>query len=154
MKITANRMKWLLRFYPPYLGAGIKVDYISDDWMDAQVSMKLKWYNRNYVKTHFGGSLISMTDPFYMLMLSNILGSNYVVWDKVASIDFIKPGVSKVSAQFKLTDKIIDEIFEQTNSGEKYLPTFNVNIFDEKGTVIAKVHKRLYIRKRPLRKAV
>ncbi len=154
MKITANRMKWLLRFYPPYLGAGIKVDYISDDWMDAQASMKLKWYNRNYVKTHFGGSLISMTDPFYMLMLSNILGSNYVVWDKVASIDFIKPGVSKVSAQFKLTDKIIDEIFEQTKSGEKYLPTFNVNIFDEKGIVIAKVHKRLYIRKRRLRKAV
>ncbi len=154
MKITANRMKWFLRFYPPYLGAGIKVDYISDDWMDAQVSMKLKWYNRNYVKTHFGGSLISMTDPFYMLMLSNILGSNYVVWDKVASIDFIKPGVSKVSAQFRLTDKIIDEIFEHTKSGEKYLPTFNVNIFDEKGIVIAKVHKTLYIRKRPLRKTV
>ena len=86
MKITPNIMKWLLRIYPPYLGAGIKVDAFSDDWITTKVSMKLKWYNRNYVKTHFGGSLISMTDPFYMLMLSNILGRNYVAWDKAAGL--------------------------------------------------------------------
>ncbi len=141
-------MKWLLRLYPPYLSAAINIDSISDDWMTAKVSMKLKWYNRNYVKTHFGGSLMSMTDPHYMLMLMNILGRDYVVWDKESRIEFLKPGTSKVSVIFKLTQEIINEIKKKTHNGEKYLPTFELNIIDEKNEVIAKVYKKLYIRKK------
>jgi acyl-coenzyme A thioesterase PaaI-like protein len=148
MKITPNKIKWLLRLYPPYLGAGIKVDAISDDWMSTKVSMKLRWYNRNYVKTHFGGSLFAMTDPHYMLMLSNILGRNYVVWDKEARIDFIKPGTSKVSVNFKLTDEIINEIKHKTQKGDKFLPTFELDILNEAGETVAKVYKTLYIRKK------
>ena len=67
-------LRWLLNFYPPYLGAGVKVRYISSDFREVRVSMGLKWYNRNYVRTQFGGSLYSMTDPFYMLMLMENLG--------------------------------------------------------------------------------
>ena len=43
--------------------------------------MKLSLRNQNYVGSHFGGGLFSMTDPFYMLMLMNVLGSEYLVWD-------------------------------------------------------------------------
>jgi hypothetical protein len=39
----------------------------------------------------YGGSLYSMTDPFYMPMLISNLGSDYVVWDKAAHIRFRKP---------------------------------------------------------------
>lgn len=148
MKITPKVMKWFLRFYPPYFGAGIKVDYISDDWMNAKVSMKLRWYNRNYVKTHFGGSLFSMTDPHLMLMLSNILGRNYIVWDKAASIDFIQPGMEKVTALFQLTSEVIDKIKDKTKNGAKYLPVFDIAVINQKGEVVAKVNKTLYIRKK------
>ena len=143
-------MKWFLRFYPPYIGAGIKVDSISEDWKTLKVTMKLKWYNKNAVGTQFGGSLYSMTDPHYVLMLMNLLGKGYIVWDKSSSIDFIKPGKGKVYATFIITDEMIAEIRSKTVNGEKYLPDFKVDIIDNKGDIIAKVHKILYIRRKQL----
>jgi hypothetical protein len=97
MIFTPTKMKWLLRFYPPYIGAGIKIESISANWMEMKVSMKLRWYNKNAVGTHFGVSLFAMTNPHYVLMLMNVLGKDYIVWDKVASIEFLKLGIGKVS---------------------------------------------------------
>ena len=108
--------------------------------------MKLRWYNRNYVGTHFGGSLAAMTDPFYMLMLIHILGSEYIVWDKTSTIDFIAPGRGTVTARFSLKDEQITEIKENTATGDAYLPEFSVDIVNESGEVIATVKKTLYVR--------
>ena len=77
-----NQFKRKLNLYPPYWGTGIFVKKISPDFREIIVQMKMTWYNRNYVNTHFGGSLYSMTDPFFMLMLMQILGKEYIVWDK------------------------------------------------------------------------
>lgn len=148
MKFTPTKMKWFLRFYPPYIGAGIWVDSVSQDWKELKVSMKLKWYNKNALGTHFGGSLLSMTDPHYVLMLMNILGRDYIVWDKSESIDFLKPGVDKVSVTFKISDEMIEDIKQKTANGDKYLPTFDLDILDNNQNIIAKVHKTLYIRKK------
>lgn len=144
--------QWLLRqmlnLYPPYLGTGISVQYISPDFKRIRVRMKLRWYNRNYVKTHFGGSLYAMTDPFLMLMLIRILGKEYVVWDKSAQIEFIKPGVNTVSVEFVVTDSDLDDIYKNTESGEKYFHNFRLLILDEGKETVAEVKKRLYIRKK------
>jgi hypothetical protein len=78
-------MRRLLNLWPPYLAAGIKVNYIAEDLKKVSVSMPLKFRNKNYAGTHFGGSLYSMVDPFYMLI--KILGKNYIIWDKSATID-------------------------------------------------------------------
>jgi len=43
-----------------------------------------------------------MADPFHMLMPLANLGRDCIVWDKVASIRFRKPGKGTVSAQFVL----------------------------------------------------
>src|SRR4051812_33729390 len=87
---------WLLRFlgnlYPPFFAAGIRIERISPDFREMDIGMKLHWYNKNYVGTHFGGSLYAMTDPFFMMILIQKLGSDYIVWDKGAKIDFKKPG--------------------------------------------------------------
>lgn len=56
----------LFSIYPPFLGAGIRVK-ISKDVKTVDVVMKLTFWNRNYVKTHFGGSLYAMCDPFFFL---------------------------------------------------------------------------------------
>src|SRR4051812_22273637 len=95
----------LMNFWPPFLGAGIHVDFMAPDYHRIDVSMKLRFWNRNYVNTHYGGSLYSMTDPFYMLMLMQILGRDYIIWDKSASIRFKKPGMGKVRAVFELSPK-------------------------------------------------
>ena len=85
----------LMNFYPPYVGAGIRIKDISHDFMRAEIEMKLRWWNKNLVGTHFGGSLMSMSDPFYMLLLVQNLGKDYIVWDKASSIKFIKAGYGK-----------------------------------------------------------
>jgi acyl-coenzyme A thioesterase PaaI-like protein len=146
MAVTGNKLKRFLKFWPPYLGAGIKINSISDDWKNMVVSMKLHWYNRNAVGTHFGGSLSSMVDPHYMLMLLNILGKEYVVWDLSCCIEFVKASKEPVKAEFVITDEIINTIKEKTKNGEKYLPNFELDIIDAKNNVVAKVKKTLYIR--------
>jgi len=145
---SASALRRVLNLYPPYLGAGIKVTHIAEDFSGASVQMRLHWYNRNYVGTHFGGSLYSMVDPMYMLLLMRRLGSGYLVWDKSATIEFLRPGRGTVSAKFELTDAQLEEIRQATAEGDKYLPTWDLDIVGEDGEVVARVHKVLYVRKK------
>ena len=135
-----------INIWPPLLGAGIRVRWLSNRVVD--VEMKLRPWNRNYVGTHYGGSLYSMTDPVYMLMLMENLGGDYIVWDKAASIRFRKPGKGKVKAEFRLSDLQLDEIRNKLATQEKYEPTFLVQVKDESGEVVAEVQKVLHIRKK------
>jgi len=146
---TPAKTKRLMNWYGPYFGAGIRVEHIADNWQSVTVSMKQHWYNSNAVGTHFGGSLYAMVDPHYMLMLMRILGPQYIVWDKAASIDFIKPGRGKVSATMTVSDEEIERIQQATAGGEKDLPVYQLVITDESGEIVAKVDKTLYIRKKP-----
>ncbi|MCH7417248.1 DUF4442 domain-containing protein [Pseudomonas mosselii] len=145
----ARMLRWLLNFYPPYLGAGIHIQQISPDMRSVKVRMKLTRWNRNYVGTQFGGSLYAMVDPFYMLLLIEQLGRDYIVWDKAASIDFITPGKGPVYAEFHVDDALLDEIRQQTASGKKYLPRLQVEIRDGAGELVARVDKTLYVRLKP-----
>lgn len=148
MSLSVNNFRRLLNLYPPYIGAGVKIEYISNDWKELRVSMRVHWYNRNAVGTHFGGSLYSMIDPHLMLLLMKLLGKDYYVWDKSASIDFIKATKEKVTAKIKITDEDIKEIKQKTKNGEKYLPTFIIDIRDESGELVASAEKIIYIRKK------
>ncbi len=146
-----NRAKKLQRWvnkYPPYLGAAVRVTRISDDFREVEVEMPLRFYNRNAVGTHFGGSLYSMVDPFYMLMLINILGPDYIVWDKAASIRFKRPGKGEVKAAFHLSEEQISEIRRAAETQPKVEPQFQVIIKDAEGNVVAEVDKLLYVRKK------
>ncbi len=143
-------MKTFLNIWPPFRGAGIRVRRLTSDWTEIDVEMKLRWWNRNYVGTHYGGSLFSMTDPFFALMLIENLGKDYIVWDKSASIRFKKPGRGTVSASFRLSEEQIREIKQALNSQEKQKiePVFTVEVKDESGSVIAEVEKLLHIRRK------
>ncbi|HVO65341.1 MAG TPA: DUF4442 domain-containing protein [Syntrophales bacterium] len=143
-------LKLLINLYPPYLGTGITVKSISPDYREICVQMKMRWYNRNYVKSHFGGSLYAMTDPFFMLMLMHILGKDFIVWDKAAHIDFIKPSEGTVTARFLIGEDRIEKIIDKTADGQKYFPEFSVDIENEAGEKVAHVVKTLYIRKKNL----
>ncbi len=142
-------MRHLLNFYPPYLGAGVKIEYISDDWRELHVSMKLRWYNRNVVGTHFGGSLYTMIDPHYMLLLMQLLGKGYFVWDKASNIEFIKASKDEVTAVFKISDVELNDIKANTDSGEKYFPIFQVEIRAKNNDLVAKDTKSIYDKNKP-----
>jgi len=146
--VNAKAFKTLLNIYPPYIGAGIRVRHISEDYRRINVEMKLRFFNRNYMGTHFGGSLYAMVDPFYALMLIKILGNDYVVWDKSAAINFVKPGTGTVRADFNIDEQTVGHIKSRTSKGEKYCPEFSLNILNEKGQIVAKAVKTLYVRKK------
>jgi hypothetical protein len=147
-KALKRHLRWFLNLYPPFLGAGIRVKQIQPDWKAIDVEMKLRFWNSNYVGTHFGGSLYSMTDPFYMLMLIENLGRDYIVWDKSATIRFRKPSKGKVRTEFRLADAQIDDIRDKLQTQEKIEPTFLVEVRDESGDLVAEVEKVLHVRKR------
>jgi acyl-coenzyme A thioesterase PaaI-like protein len=146
-----GRRNWLYRmmsFYPPFLGAGIRVVRVSPDRRTFEVRMKLNFFNRNYVGTHFGGSLYAMCDPFFMLILIPALGPDYVVWDKAATIRFKRPGRGTVRAKFHVPQARVDEIRRAADTGEKVEPLFTAEVVGEDGKVVAEVDKILYVRRR------
>lgn len=134
--------------YAPYLGAGISVKSVNDDFTKIEAQMKMRWYNRNIVGTHFGGSLYSMCDPFYMFILMENLGKGYIVWDKAATIRFKKPGLSTVTSTFEITKERIAEIKAEVDQIGKNDYIFSTTINNEKGEVIAEVEKVVYVRKK------
>ncbi|WP_412754263.1 DUF4442 domain-containing protein [Legionella donaldsonii] len=122
MKLSARMLHVILNCWPPFWGAGIKVEKIAKDFSFAQVSLAFRWYNKNYMRTQFGGSLYSMTDPFFALLLIHRLGSDYVVWDKEGEINYIKPGKGRVYADFTLDNEQLDAIKQalNENNGKTY----------------------------------
>jgi acyl-coenzyme A thioesterase PaaI-like protein len=141
-------LRRLVNLWPPLLGAGIRIKHIAPDMKAIDVGMKLHFWNANYVGSHFGGSLFAMADPFYMLMLMSNLGSDYIVWDKAASIRYRKPGKGTVRAEFRLTDAQLDDIREKLKKLPKYEPLFSAEVKDGQGIVIAEVEKLLHVRKK------
>ena len=146
--LGAHRVLRALRFYPPYLGAGIRVTRVEPRLRAIAVEMKLRPWNQNYVGTHFGGSLYAMCDPFYMLMVIANLGPDYIVWDKSATIEFLKPGRGRVRARCELTDEQLARIREAVEQTGKAHPQFEVTVVDEAGDTVARVGKVLSVRKR------
>ena len=136
-----------VNLWPPFAATGIHVNW-GPDMKSAEVTMKLRPWNRNFVGTHYGGSLYSMCDPFYMLLLIKNLGPEYIVWDKAASIRFRKPGKGTVRAEFRVTDAQLDDIREQLKTLPKYEPIYTVEVKDASGDVVAEVQKTLHIRKK------
>jgi acyl-coenzyme A thioesterase PaaI-like protein len=141
-------LKWGLNLWPPTLLAGIHVVELSADYRYAKVELRMRPWNKNAVGSHFGGSIFSMTDPMYMLMLLANFYGEYYVWDKAADIDFIKPGLGTLTAEFNITDGLLTQIKEATADGSKYLPELPVLVKDESGEVVARLNRKLYLRKK------
>lgn len=129
------------------LGAGIRVTRRDPDWRAVDVQMKLRWWNRDYVGTHYGGSLYSMTDPFYMVMFLENRGRGYIVWDKSANIRFRRPGRGTVRSEFRRTQEQINEAHQAIDKEVKVEREFAVEVKDKEGVVIAEVKKLLHLRK-------
>jgi acyl-coenzyme A thioesterase PaaI-like protein len=142
---------WMLKLgfalYPPLLGAHIRLEHLSRDFRYARVAMRQRITNSNLWGVHFGGSLFAMTDSIYALMVKRNLGPEYVVWDKSATIDFLKPGRGRVYCEFHLDETLIERIRRETRHGGKSEPTIDVHVLDPQGETVAAVSKTLYIRK-------
>jgi len=136
----------LMSYYPPYFGAGIRIREVADDFSLIRVELAYHFWNRNYVGTQFGGSLYSMIDPLFMLMAMESLGRDYIVWDKAATIRFIKPGRSRCLAELRIEPQRLEEIRSEVKIRGKSNPVFQVQIRDDQGQLIAEADKTLSVR--------
>jgi acyl-coenzyme A thioesterase PaaI-like protein len=144
-----HRFLRVIGLWPPYLGAGIRVTRADADLRVIEVALTLRAWNRNYVGTQFGGSLYSMCDPFYMLMVMENLGREYIVWDKSATIEFKRPGRGRVRARFELGEDVLASIREEVARAGRSHPRFTVHVVDDAGTEVARIYKVLSVRRRP-----
>jgi acyl-coenzyme A thioesterase PaaI-like protein len=149
-------MSWWLRhigWWPPLFGTGIKVTRLDKDLRAVDVEMRLTRWNKNYMGVHFGGSLFSMTDPFYMIMLATNLGNEYVVWDKGASIRYKRPGMGRVRAEFRLSEGRLAEIRAKLEVEGRYDARFVVEVKDDEGELVAEVDRVIYCAKKSVHDA-
>jgi len=138
----------VMNVWPPYWGTGISIREVDPQWRRMLAQMKLRFYNGNAFGTHFGGSLYAMCDPHHVLLLVPLLGPDYLVWDKAASIEFVKPGRGTVTAEFTWSEEELAQIRERTADGAKFEPQRTVQVLDAAGEVVARVHKTLYVRRK------
>lgn len=146
--ITVPRLMPLFRFWPPFMLSGISVKEHDLDNGIIVSQLRTNWWNANYFGTHFGGSLQAMCDPFYVMILFHALGTGYYLWDKETSIQFIKATREPVTAKFEIPPAELAELKAKAEQGEKIEPVYNTRILCPEGNIVAKVHKKLYIKTR------
>ncbi|MEN9528506.1 MAG: hypothetical protein RI932_379 [Pseudomonadota bacterium] len=147
-RVPAPLLRRLLNMWPPFVGAGISIREASEDLLHIRVELKRSWYNINYVGVQFGGSIYAMVDPFYMVMLIHNLGDEYIVWDKAAEMQFLRPGRTALTAMFNLDRELLDQIRTHTSQGGKFVFDLLVEVRDAENTIVALVTKTLYVRRK------
>jgi acyl-coenzyme A thioesterase PaaI-like protein len=140
--------RFLIHFFPAYRGTGGRVEHISADWMHWRIRLPLNIRTRNYVGTIFGGSLYAAVDPILMLAFIQILGKEYVVWDKAATIRFRRPGRSTLFADIRITPEEVEEVKRLCAANAKVERTYTIELKDEAGIVHCSVEKLLHFRLR------
>lgn len=141
-----------INLYPPYLGMAVRVRSVNEDYTRFEVELRSRWYNRNLFGTHFGGSLYAMTDPFFVFIVMMNLGSGYIVWDKSAAIDFLKPAKGTILGVFEIGRDRLEEIRAEVDELGKNTYRFEADLVDEAGNAVARVSKEVYVRTKSARR--
>ncbi len=140
--------RWGFNWFPAYRASGARIDYIASDWREVRIRLPLTWRTRNYVGTTFGGSMFSAVDPILMVMLIRLLGPDYLVWDREATIHYRKPGRSTLYARFMLPEELTEAIRADVARLRKVDRVFTVDLTGKDGEVHATCIKTLYIRRK------
>lgn len=142
---NAQIYKYGFNWSPMYRRSTGKIIEVSEDLLYIKVKIPLNWKNRNFVGSIFGGSMLSATDPIYMIQLIKILGDDYVVWDKSATIKYKRPGKETIFCEFIFTpEEIISIKKDVENKGEIDIIK-TPNITNKDGIVIAELSKTIYV---------
>lgn len=123
---------------------GSKVKFVSADFTELHLSLSLNWRTRNRVGTVYGGSMYSSVDPYFMLMFMQILGKGYVVWDKAASMKFVRPVTDTIKCRFLISEELIQDVKHHVAMRGEYTFDLPLHYEDEQGKVYATFTKTIY----------
>lgn len=141
-----HKMIRKINWYPPYLGAGIRVKSVDQDMTRFEVELRARWYNRNLFGTHFGGSMYAMADPFFLFICISNLGKDFIVWDKSAKISFLKPAKGTILGVFEIEKIHLSKIRQEVMEIGKNTYRFEAYLTDEQAVKVAHVSKEIYVR--------
>jgi acyl-CoA hydrolase len=141
----ATLFKVLFNWSPMYKRSCGKIIHVSKDLHTVKIKIPLTYKNKNYVGSLFGGSLFAATDPIYMIQLMQILGKDYVVWDKASVIRFKKPAYTTAYAEFHFSSEEIKEIQQRVTLEKEVNFVKHLNITDLHQNVFTELEKTLYI---------
>ena len=143
--IKSKIRRFRFNLFPTYRRTGGRICFLSNDWKEVHINLGLNWTTRNYVGSVFGGCLFGALDPIYMIQLIHILGKEYVVWDKSATIKFIKPVKKTVFARFIITNELINEIRTIIAEKKKFMFDLTVTFQDEKESIYAESVRTIFV---------
>lgn len=150
MKLTPVSLKWILRFYPPFLFQRIWVNKIYPDYRGIDVTIHKSFFNLNANKTIFGGTIFSSLDPIYPILMDQFLKTkgfkNTVAWLKSAHIEYLKPGRTNLKFSIRLHEDELQEAYETIKKNGKIVKTFITEIYDLNGIKCAVGQNEIYIR--------
>lgn len=144
-KLRSLVYRWFLNLAPCIRGGGGRVTYLSEDFTELRVRLPLSWRTRNLVGTIYGGSLYASTDPFFMLMLTEILGKDFVIWDKGCMIRFKRPARTTVFAEFRITPEMLADVREKVRARNEADFTWTIQYKDQSGIVYTEFDKVIYV---------
>lgn len=146
--MTPDRLRRAMNLWPPFAAAGVRVAQIAPDYSEAVVVHRTRAWNVNYFGTAYGGTLFSMSDPFWALLISMRLGRSYSVLDAAAEIDFVRTGRGELRTSFHVPQDLVDRLREEAEDGRKVLHWLANDVTDSSGQVVARIRKQVYVRRR------
>ena len=149
MKVSENVLKWGMRLYPPLLLQRIWVQNIDKGFRGADVKINRSLFTLNFGKAIFGGTIYSAADPFYALLLGQILrNKNYTitVWLKSASIQFLKPARTDLYYKICITDEMIAEIVEALDQKTIFVKNYSIEMYSKSGDLQSIAKNEVYIK--------
>ena len=149
--LKPSELKRMLNFWFPFLLNRIRITFIADDFYEIQVRLKHSFWNQNPNKSVWGGSIASALDPFFPIMMKQIIlrrGTSTDFFSKTIHIEFIRMVESHVSFHFKITEEEVIKAAEKLKNDGKYVGWHSVDGVDTKGNVCVNGKVQVYLRKR------
>ncbi|MFS4416546.1 DUF4442 domain-containing protein [Maribacter sp. 2307ULW6-5] len=146
--------KYGFNLSPMYRRSTGKLTSVSKDLSHITVALRLSYKNRNFVGTMFGGSMFAAVDPIPMVQLMQLLGDEYVVWDKSAEIFFKRPGTETMYAAFHFSAQELETIKTRVASAQEIDFVKKTTLTNKDGSVVfCEVHKTIYVAQKGFYKA-
>jgi hypothetical protein len=147
--VTENKLKWLMRLYPPMLFQRIWVEKFHKDFRGVDVKIHRSLFTTNLGSSIFGGTIFSASDPFYALLFGQVMqrkGFKVTVWLKSAQINYLKPGRTDLHYSIQLTDEMIADCEKALKTEGKFIQAYPIEIFDKHNELCATALNEVYIR--------
>ncbi len=144
-----NPKTLMKHFYslPSTANTGAEVTYISENLDHVSLTIPLNDKTKNMMGIIYGGIMYSATDFVYLTMLWYRLGLDYMLIDKSAEVQYLRPGLGDLSVDFYLPEETVQSIIDELKTEKSTLREFIIEIKDNKQKTVCKITKSIYIRK-------